>query len=112
MHESNSEEVNLACFHILNTYLICRRSEYFKTAIDTAVGEKKKLIDVKECTHYVLAIIIDFIYGTEIPDDLTQETGESLLVMADLYLMQDLEEAVSIPLAKHLSLDNVFQLRS
>ena len=74
------------------------------------MGEKKKFIEVKECSHYVLAVIIDFIYGTEIPDDLTQETGESLLVMADLYLMEDLEEAVSIALAKHLSLDNVFQL--
>ena len=80
------------------------------TAIDTAVGEKKKFLEVKECTHYVLAIIIDFIYGTEIPDDLTQETGESLLVMADLYLMEDLEEAVSIALAKHLSLDNVLEV--
>ena len=51
------------------------------------MGEKKKFIEVKECSHYVLAIIVDFIYGTEIPDDLTQETGESLLVMADLYLI-------------------------
>ena len=53
------------------------------------MGEKKKFIEVKECSHYVLAVIIDFIYGTEIPDDLTQDIGESLLVMADLYLMED-----------------------
>ena len=64
------------------------------------MGEKKKVIEVKECTHYFLAIIIDFINGTEIPDDLTQETGESLLVMADLYLMEDLEEVVSTGLHK------------
>ena len=74
------------------------------------MGAKKNSIDVKECSHYALAIIIDFIYGTEIPDDLTQDIGESLLVMADLYLMEDLEEAVSIALAKHLSLNNVLEV--
>ena len=56
------------------------------------MGEKKKFTKVKECTHLVLANIIDIIYGMEIPDDLTQETGESLLVMGDLYLMENLKK--------------------
>ena len=91
------------------TYLL--RSEYFKTAIDTKVGGGKKMaIEVKECPYHVLSLVIDFIYGTEIPDDLTQDIGESLLVMADLYLMEDLEEVISIALAKHLSLDNVLEV--
>ena len=30
------------------------RSEYFKTAMETGVGEKTMFIEVKECPHHVL----------------------------------------------------------
>ena len=60
------------------------RSEYFKTAVDTVVGEKKKSIEVTECPIPVL----DFIYGTEIPDYFNNlDEFKNHLGMADLYLM-------------------------
>ena len=76
------------------TYLL--RSEYFKTALDTKVGgEKKMVIEVKECPHHVLSLVIDFIYGTEIPASISEDAAQSLLGMADLYLMEDLKEALA-----------------
>ena len=59
------------------------RSEYFKTALDTAVGEKKEFMEVKECPHPVLYSI----FGTEIPDNLNFDAPKGLLGMADLYLV-------------------------
>ena len=86
------------------------RSEYFKTALDTAVGEKKKLIEVTECPHHVLVTIIDFIYGTEIPDDLSLDALKSLLGMADLFLMEDLKKAASSSIGKRLSAENIMEM--
>ena len=86
------------------------RSEYFKTALDTAVGEKKKLIEVTECPHHVLVTIIDFLYGTEIPDDLSLDDLKSLLCMADLYLMEDLKEAASSSIGKKLTAENILEM--
>ena len=51
------------------------------------MGEKKKFIEVNECNHHVLATIIDYIYGTEIPDDIDINDLQCLLGMADLYIM-------------------------
>lgn len=85
------------------------RSDYFKTALDTAVGEKKESIEVEECPFHVLAIIIDFIYGTEIPDDISLHDAKTLLGMADLYLMEDLKDAVSPLIAKRLTNSNLFE---
>ena len=86
------------------------RSDYFKTALDTAVGEKKKLIEVEECPFHLLTIIIDFIYGTEIPDDISLHDARTLLGMADLYLMEDLKDAVSPSIARRLTNGNLFEI--
>ena len=85
------------------------RSDYFKTALDTAVGEKKESIEVEECPFHVLAIIIDFIYGTEIPDDVSLHDAKTLLGMADLYLMEDLKDVVSPLIARQLTNGNLFE---
>ena len=47
-----------------------------------------------ECSPRVLATAVDFIYGIEIPEDFSSEDAKSLLAMADLYLMEDLKDAV------------------
>ena len=94
------------CF--LTLFLL--RSEYFKTALDTAVGEKKKFIEVTECNHNVLATIIDYIYGTEIPDDLNLNDLKCLLGMADLYIMEDLKVAVSSSIGKRLTSLNLLEM--
>ena len=40
------------------------RSEYFNTALNTAVGGlKKSTVKVEECSVKVLSAIIDFMYG-------------------------------------------------
>ena len=42
----------------------------------------------------MLATAVNFIYGIEIPEDFRNEDAKSLLAMADLYLMEDLKDAV------------------
>ena len=86
------------------------RSEYLNTFLATAVGGKKNFIEVKECSHRVLSIIIDFIYGTKIPDDLSLDHLKSLLGMADLYLMEDLKEAISSSIGKKLTTKNLLEM--
>ena len=43
----------------------------------------------------MLATVVDFIYGIRIPEDCNKEDARSLLAMADLYLMDDLKDAVA-----------------
>ena len=57
------------------------RSEYFKTALDTAVGEEKKFVEVKEGPHPVLATVGKFIYGTEKPDYLNLDALIDILIL-------------------------------
>ena len=68
------------------------------------------VIEVKECPHHVLSLVIDFIYGTEIPASISEEVAKSLLGMADLYLMEDLKESVSSIISKQLNMSNVLEM--
>ena len=54
------------------TMIFATRSEYFKTALNTAVGDKKRVIDVQECSAqviiatfatYILAELIYILWG-------------------------------------------------
>ena len=86
------------------------RSEYFKTALNTSVGtNNKKVLKVEECSSHVLATVVDFIYGIGIPEDFCSEDAKSLLAMADLYLMEDLKDAVAPLLSKQLKTKNILQ---
>ena len=57
------------------------RSVYFKTALNTAVGENRKVVDVQECSAHVLGTVIDFMYGIDMPEDITYDDAKSLLAM-------------------------------
>ena len=85
------------------------RSEYFKTALSTDVGIQDKVIEVDECSPNVLAMVIDFMYGISITEELSSDDAKVLLTMADLYLMEDLKDAVAPLLAKRLSKDNILE---
>ena len=54
----------------------------------------------------VLATVVDFIYGMGIPEDCSKEDARSLLAMADLYLMDDLKDAVGSFIANKLTTPN------
>ena len=84
-----------------------RRSDYFKTALNTNVGDGRNSVEVHECSHRVLSVIIDFMYGIALPEELGVEQLCSLLAMADLYLMEGLKNAVAPLLSKMLELDNI-----
>ena len=58
-----------------------------------------------ECSPHVLATVVDFIYGIGIPEDCSKEDARSLLAMADLYLMDDLKDAVGSLIANKLTTD-------
>ena len=60
------------------------RSEYFKTALNTSVGNNNKVLNVEECSPHVLATVVDFMYGIGIPEVFTNEDARTLLAMADL----------------------------
>ena len=85
------------------------RSEYFNPALSTDVGIQNKVIEVKECSPNVLAMVIDFMYGISITEELSSDDAKVLLTMADLYLMEDLKDAVAPLLAKRLSKDNILE---
>ena len=57
-----------------------------------------------ECSPHVLATVVDFIYGIGIPEDCSKEDARSLLAMADLYLMDDLKDAVGSFIANKLTI--------
>jgi len=85
-----------------HSFILGIRSEYFKTALNTSVGNNNKVLKVDECSPHVLATAVDFIYGIGIPGDFGSEDAKSLLAMADLYLMEDLKNAVGCLIAtKH-----------
>ena len=88
------------------------RSEYFKTALTTSVGNNNnRSLKVEECSPPILATVVDFIYGIGIPEDINIEDGKSLLAMADLYLMEDLKDAVgSIIAHKQTNKDNILEI--
>ena len=88
------------------------RSEYFKTAMNTAVGNNnKKTLEVVEFSYEVLSTAVDFMYGREIPEEFNNEEDlRSLLHMADLYLMEDLKDAAGFKISKNLNMENVFDI--
>ena len=87
------------------------RSEYFRTALNTAVGEKKKWsADAKEFSHKVLSTAVDFMYGIDIPEDFKcVDDLKSLLHLADFYLMEDLKDAVGSCIGGKLEQDNLVE---
>ena len=69
------------------------------------------MLKVDECSPHVLATAVDFIYGIEIPEDFNFEDAKSLLAMADLYLMEDLKDAVgSLIATKQMNKDNILEV--
>ena len=87
------------------------RSEYFKTALNTSVGNNNKVLNVEECSPHVLTTVVDFMYGIGIPEVFTNEDARTLLAMADLYLMEDLKDAVASLIAnKQTNKDNIMEI--
>ena len=54
--------------------------------------------------------VINFMYGVELPVPEDMADVESVLVMADLYLMEDLKDLVASLLAPNLNKDNVMDM--
>ena len=89
------------------------RSEYFKAALNTSVGNNNKVLKVDECSPRILAAVVDFIYGIAIPEDIKGdfEDAKTLLAMADLYLMEDLKDTVGALIAtKHMRLPDILEV--
>ena len=65
---------------------------------------------MEDCAPHVLATVVDFIYGIKIPADISSEDAKSLLAMADLYLMEDLKDAVGSLIATKLDILEMSQM--
>ena len=84
---------------------------YFKTALNTAVGEKKRDFDVEGCFHPVLSSAVDFMYGVDIAEDISLGDAKSLLLFADFYQMEDLKDVVVVRLiGRQLTIDNIQEI--
>ena len=84
---------------------------YFKTALNTAVGENKRDFDVEGCFHPVLSSAVDFMYGVDIAEDTSLGDAKSLLLFADFYQMEDLKDVVVVRLiGRQLTIDNIQEI--
>ena len=73
------------------------------------MGDNSKTMEVNEFSHKVLSTAVDFMYGIEIPEVFNNTDDlKTLLHMADLYLMEDLKDAVGFLIGKDLNKENVF----
>jgi len=121
---SESADVALNCAGQVikaHSVILAMRSPYFKTALNTDVGSnnqssRKRIkgiqnqLEVKECSPEVLSTTIKFIYGIGLPEDLGVEDAKDLLTMADLYIMEDLKEALAPVLGAQLDKDNILEI--
>jgi len=103
--------VTLNCgFFVIKAHsFVLGMSPYFKTSLNTAVGENNKVFSVEECSPRVLTTVIDFMYGIDIPEQILDDDAEMVLAMADLYLMEDLKEAVALHLGKDLAAGKILE---
>jgi len=105
---SESADVALHCAgQVIKAHsaILAMRSPYFKTAI----GIQNQL-EVKECSPEVLSTTIKFIYGIGLPEDLSVGDAKDLLTIADLYLMEDLKEALAPGLGAQLDKDSILEI--
>ena len=58
----------------------------------------------------MLEDVINFMYGIDLSGLYSTPAVESLLTMADLYLMEDLKDAVASHMAAHLDKDNIMDI--
>ena len=87
------------------------RSEYFKTLNSIVGNNNEKVLKVDECSPQVLSTVVDFIYGIGIPENCSKDDARSLLAMADLYIMDDLKDAVgSLIATKQTTLNNILDI--
>jgi len=118
---SESADVALHCAGQVikaHSVILAMRSPYFKTALNTDVGSNNQssrgiryTIGIqKECSPEVLSTTIKFIYGIGLPEDLGVEDAKNLLTIADLYIMEDLKEAVAPILGAMLDKDNILEI--
>jgi len=121
---SESADVALNCAGQVikaHSVILAMRSPYFKTALNTDVGSNNQSsrkrtkgiqnqLEVKECSPEVLSTTIKFIYGIGLPEDLSVEDAKDLLTIADLYLMEDLKEALAPVLGAQLDKDSILEI--
>ena len=89
--------------------MVIFRSEFFKTALNTGVGDNSKSMEVNDFSFEVLSTAVDFMYGIEIPTDFNNSDDlKSLLHLADQYLMDLLKDAASFHIVKGLNKENIF----
>ena len=75
------------------------------------VGDLNKVVKVEECTSFVLARVIDFMYDIKLSDELSYEDLKTVLAMADLYMMEDLKDAAGFLISDwHLADGNILEI--
>jgi len=83
-----------------HSLILSMRSKYFETVLKTTVGDAKSIseMDLGECSLEVLTCAVNFMYGIPIPEDFADTQG--LLHQADLFMMEDLKNAIGLLIAE------------
>ena len=66
---------------------------------------------MEECSSFILAMVIDFMYDIKLPAELSFEDAKAILTMADFYLIEDLKDAVGSLIAdKYITENNILEM--
>jgi len=87
-----------------HSFVLATRSEYFEVAQSKEWMGEEKVVEVTDCPVEVLRVVVDFMYGVEIPENFTKDVR--LLHLADLFLMDTLKEVAAAGLANSMTVEN------
>jgi len=111
MKRDTEGDFNLLCQGSVikaHSFVLATRSEYFEVAQSKDWMGRKKEMEVKDCSVEVLRVVVDFMYGVNIPENFTKDVR--LLHLADLFLMDTLKEVAVAGLAKSITVENYISL--
>jgi len=90
-----------------HSLILSNTSEYFKTALTTDL-KKTNRIEIKNCKASTLSVVIDFVYGIDIPTEF--EDLIELLDTAEMFLIDQLKEEAGRLLGTKLTRENYIDM--
>lgn len=118
LHRGRTEEADfsLSCQGttiLAHSFILASASKYFEVALSKDWLEKKeRKMELKDCAVGALHVAVDFMYSLNIPEEF-KEYGD-LIHLADLFMMDNLKEAIEKRLTKanYLEISQIADLYS
>jgi len=93
----------------VHTAVLVSRSPFFKAKVERWTNEKKEIV-LDDCDPDVLAVVVDYMYGIDLPQLVDCFTLCKVLEVSELFLMADLKAEVEKLSIKIINKDNVKEL--